>query len=78
MYIPDYDKALYHTLWGEWDELLLLMVRTKDDLLAKKIQIFLHAFHYSTNEHLVLKHHDNLLYYVDHAMKMEPSETLEV
>lgn len=34
--IPDYDKALYYTLWGQWDELLILMVRTKDDILSKK------------------------------------------
>lgn len=78
MNIPDYDKALYHTLWGEWDELLLLMVRTKDDLLAKKIQIFLHAFHYCPNEHQVLKHHDELLYYVDHAMKIQPGQVMYV
>lgn len=38
--VPDYDKALYYTLWGQWDDLLVLMVRTKDDMLSKKIPAF--------------------------------------
>ncbi|MDY0395940.1 YhdB family protein [Virgibacillus halophilus] len=72
----DYDKALYYMLWGQWDDLLVLMVRTKDDLLSKKIQHFLHAFHYAGDETKVIQSHDNLLYYLDHAMKYDSEEAL--
>ncbi|CDQ40755.1 MULTISPECIES: YhdB family protein [Virgibacillus] len=78
MDIPDYDKALYYTLWGHWDDLLVLMVRTNDDLLSKKIQHFLHAFHYSLDERTIMESHDNLLYYLDHAMKYESTVTMKV
>ena len=67
--ILDYDKALYYTLWGQWDELLVLMVRTKDDILSKKIEKFLNAYHYSLEEEKIIQSHDQLIYYLDHAMK---------
>lgn len=78
MDIPDYDKALYYTLWGHWDDLLVLMVRTNDDILSKKIQQFLHAFHYSLDERKILDSHDNLLCYLDHAMKYDPPVTMKI
>ncbi|RLL44974.1 hypothetical protein D8M04_08860 [Oceanobacillus piezotolerans] len=76
--IPDYDKALYYTLWGQWDDLLVLMVRTNDDLLSKKIQQFLHSYNYSLDQRTIIEHHDNLLYYIDHAMKQTPTLTMEI
>ncbi|GAA5416753.1 hypothetical protein Pryu01_01791 [Paraliobacillus ryukyuensis] len=78
MNIPDYDKALYFTLWGQWDDLLILMVRTQDDFLSKKIETFLHAFHYSHSEQQIMSSHDSLLHYIDHAMRDNPIETVEV
>lgn len=78
MNIPDYDKALYYTLWGQWDDLLVLMVRTNDDMLSKKIQLFLNAYHYSTSQREVIESHDALLYYVDHAMRQIPTTTLQI
>lgn len=36
----DYDRALYYTHRSEWDNLLILMVRTSDQFLAKKSSIF--------------------------------------
>ncbi|WP_053217103.1 YhdB family protein [Virgibacillus senegalensis] len=78
MVIPDYDKALYYTLWGQWDDLLVLMVRTKDDFLAKKIETFLHAFHYTGSEQSVIDSHENLLHYIDHAMAHTPSIEIEL
>jgi len=69
--IPDYDKALYFTLWGQWDDLLVLMERTNDDLLSKKIHIFLHSFHYSQDQFQIIASHDSLLHYLDHAMNQE-------
>ena len=32
----DYDRALYYTHRSEWDNLLILMVRTTDNFLAKE------------------------------------------
>lgn len=78
MNLPDYDKALYYTLWGQWDDLLLLMVRTEDDILSKKIHLFLNAYHFSPDQEKILTAHDELLYYVDHAMKRIPATTMEV
>ncbi|MDC3413597.1 YhdB family protein [Aquibacillus sp. 3ASR75-11] len=78
MYIPDYDKALYFTLWGQWDDLLILMVRTNDDLLSKKIEVFLHSFHYKNDEQAVMHAHEELLQYIDHAMAYTPVATMEV
>jgi len=78
MQIPDYDKALYYTLWGQWDELLLLMVRTEDDLLSKKIHHFLNDYHYSRDTEKVSESHDNLLYYIEHAMKNIPSMIMKI
>lgn len=78
MDIPDYDKALYYTLWGQWDDLLVLMVRTSDDMLSKKIQLFLNAYNYAPDQKTVLDSHDNLLYYLEHAMKNIPAAVMEV
>lgn len=78
MDIPDYDKALYYSLWGQWDDLLVLMVRTDDDMLSKKIQNFLTAYHYSPDQTKILELHDELLYYIDHAMKYVPTAAMEM
>lgn len=78
MEIPDYDKALYYTLWGQWDDLLVLMVRTNDDILSKKIEHFLHAYHYSPDQTNIIQSHDDLLYYIDHAMKHIPTAALKM
>jgi YhdB-like protein len=68
MKIQDYEKALMFTIWGQWDDLLVLMVRTNDDLLSKRIEIFLHAFHYPSKQHAVVSSHEELLQYIDHAL----------
>jgi len=65
----DYDKALYYTIWQQWDDLLVLMVRTDDDFLAKKINNFLQAFHMDRNTKKIIAQHENLLHYIDHAME---------
>lgn len=72
MGIPDYDKALYFTMWQQWDDLLVLMVRTHDDILAKRIESFLNAFRYSRNNQEIVSMHEELLHYIDHAMETEP------
>ncbi|MGI8317098.1 YhdB family protein [Halobacillus mangrovi] len=63
----DYDKALHFMIWGQWDDLLVLMVRTRDHFLSKKIETFLHACYYPGTESEMLKSHENLLNYLDHA-----------
>lgn len=68
----DYDKALYYTHRSQWDNLLILMVRTKDDFLSKKIEQFLHAYNFEHDYKEVEKHLYSLLRYIDHAI--EPNE----
>ncbi|WP_163580620.1 YhdB family protein [Gracilibacillus saliphilus] len=71
----DYDKALYYTLWGQWDDLLVLMVRTNDDLLSKKIEQFLHAYHYPSSQEYLINSHEQLMQYIDHALVSQMSLT---
>lgn len=65
----DYDKALYYTHRSQWDNLLILMVRTKDDLLSKRIEQFLHAYNFENNYAEVEKKLYSLLRYIDHAVE---------
>ena len=67
----DYDRALYYTYRSEWDNLLILMVRTGDHFLSKKIEHFLHAYRFERDYAVIEKHLFSLLRYIDHA-----SETL--
>ncbi|WP_017754217.1 YhdB family protein [Calidifontibacillus oryziterrae] len=69
----DYDKALFYMNRGEWDNLLILMVRTKDDFLSKKIEQFLHACNFSRDYSAIEKTAYHLLTYVDHALASVPS-----
>ncbi|WP_026692579.1 YhdB family protein [Peribacillus kribbensis] len=63
----DYDRALYYTHRSEWDNLLILMVRTKDQFLSKKIEMFLHSYHFEKDYSIIEKHLYGLLRYIDHA-----------
>lgn len=63
----DYDRALYYTHRSQWDNLLILMVRTKDHFLSKKIEHFLHAYNFETDYSVIEKHLYSLLLYIDHA-----------
>ncbi|TKC18087.1 YhdB family protein [Robertmurraya kyonggiensis] len=67
MEIVDYDRALYYTHRSEWDNLLILMVRTKDHFLSKKIEHFLHAYNFEKDYMEIEKHLYSLLRYIDHA-----------
>lgn len=78
MNIPEYEQALFYMLSGQFDDLLILMIRTKDDILSKKIHHFLNAYHYETSERAIIKSHDELLYYVDHAMKQLPTQAVYI
>lgn len=72
----DYDRALYYTYRSEWDNLLILMVRTKDHFLSKKIEHFLHAYKYETDYSAIETHLYSLLRYIDHANESLSSEDL--
>lgn len=67
MDILDYDRALFYTHRSEWDNLLLLMVRTKDDFLSKKIEQFLKAYEFSGDYKIIERKLYALLRYIDHA-----------
>ncbi|MBA2871920.1 enterochelin esterase-like enzyme [Anoxybacillus calidus] len=72
----DYDKALYYTHRSQWDNLLILMVRTKDDLLSKKIEHFLHAYNFEHDYSVIQKHLTALLRYIDHALETNGQNVL--
>jgi hypothetical protein len=63
----DYDRALYYTHRSEWDNLLILMVRTQDQFLSKKIEHFLHAYNFEKDYSVIEKKLYSLLRYIDHA-----------
>ncbi|PKR86617.1 YhdB family protein [Heyndrickxia camelliae] len=63
----DYDRALYYTHRSQWDNLLILMVRTKDDMLSKRIERLLHAYHFSHDYSVIERNLYSLLRYIDHA-----------
>ncbi|MDP4163880.1 MAG: YhdB family protein [Bacillota bacterium] len=67
MNMMDYDRALYYTHRSEWDNLLILMVRTKDQFLSKKIEQFLHAYNFEHDYTIIEKNLTSLLRYIDHA-----------
>ncbi|MCQ6273371.1 hypothetical protein JMM81_00085 [Bacillus sp. V3B] len=73
----DYDRALYYTHRSEWDNLLILMVRTTDNFLAKKIEHFLHAYNFEKDYSIIEKHLYSLLRYIDHAIELNADEMLD-
>ncbi|KOO47103.1 YhdB family protein [Priestia koreensis] len=72
----DYDKALYYTHRSQWDNLLVLMVRTEDDFLSKKIEHFLHAYNFERNYRVIQEELYSLLRYIDHASELNGIEML--
>lgn len=66
----DYDRALYYTHRSEWDNLLILMVRTKDQFLSKKIEHFLHAYRFEHDYTTIQQKLYLLLRYLEHASCM--------
>ncbi|SDC63302.1 YhdB-like protein [Pelagirhabdus alkalitolerans] len=66
-----YDQALHDVLHQKWDDLFVLMVRTEDDILSKKIKDFFHAFTFERNKKNVINKHEALLDYLYHAQKHE-------
>ncbi|HLS67664.1 MAG TPA: YhdB family protein [Pseudogracilibacillus sp.] len=67
----EYERALHYLLWCQFDDLFTLMIRTKDDLLEKKIQSFLYAYYYVTDEESLLDSHENLMHYIYHALDFD-------
>ncbi|AZB42027.1 hypothetical protein CEF21_06820 [Bacillus sp. FJAT-42376] len=70
----DYDKALYYTHRSQWDNLLILMVRTHDDFLSKKIEHFLHAYNFEHDYTMIEQNLYTLLRYIDHASHQDIQE----
>mgnify|MGYP001195766671 CR=1 FL=1 len=76
--VNDYERAIYYVMANQWDQLILLMDRTNDDFLAKRIQVFLHRYFYSPKDEDVIESHDNLLNYIDHAIGQSKSYTIKL
>jgi hypothetical protein len=73
----DYDRALYYTHRSEWDNLLILMVRTSDNFLEKKIEHFLHAYNFEKDYAIIEKKLYSLLRYIDHANTLNEGEVTD-
>jgi hypothetical protein len=73
----DYDRALYYTHRSQWDNLLILMVRTKDQFLSKKIEHFLHAYHFEKDYSLVEKKLYHLLRYIEYANEAVSNDLMD-
>jgi YhdB-like protein len=74
----DYDKALFFTYSCNWDELMMLMVQTKDELFSKRIEHFLHAFKYERDLSVVNDKLQLLFQYIDHAQQTDYSFDTEL
>ncbi|RWR14632.1 YhdB family protein [Siminovitchia fortis] len=72
----DYDRALYYTHRSEWDNLIVLMVRTKDDMLSKRIEHFLHAYYFSRDYSLIERRLFSLLRFLEHAAAVVDSKDI--
>ncbi|MGN1387813.1 MAG: YhdB family protein [Bacillus sp. (in: firmicutes)] len=72
----DYDRALYYSHRSEWDNLLILMVRTKDQFLSKKIEHFLHAYHFENDYTAIQRNLYTLLRYIEHATTMTADQSM--
>lgn len=71
----DYDLALFYVHRSDWDTLLILMVRTKDHFLSKKIEHFLHAYRFQQHDYeLLQKKLYSLLRYLDHAAEQQAED----
>jgi hypothetical protein len=70
--ITDYDKALYYTHHCACIDLSILMMKTEDDILSKRIEQFVHAFIQETEFMKVKEARDTLLSYIDYVYRIEP------
>lgn len=76
--MKDYEQALYYVLWGKWEELFILMLQTKDDLLRLKIEHFLHAYYYASDQQEIVAKHDRLIAYLDFACGEKTIYTFDI
>ncbi len=65
--MSDYERSIFYIQHAEWDNLLILMVRTQDQFLAKKIERFLHAFHYIKETESIESHLIELIRYLNYT-----------
>lgn len=64
----EYEYALNYVLWNRFDDLFTIMLRTKDNLLEKKIEQLLYAYYYPHLDYNPDEAKDALLHYLEHAM----------
>ncbi|RID86055.1 hypothetical protein D1953_09740 [Peribacillus asahii] len=76
MTTSSYDTALFYIHRSDWDQLLILMVRTEDQFLSKKIEHFLHAYHFEHDYQIIEAKLYALLRYLDHASEKTMSHYL--
>jgi hypothetical protein len=73
----DYDKALFYASHLCCQDLIILMVQTRDDLLSKRIEQFILSFKYDQDIKEVEEKRQELIEYVNHAFNCYPVELKE-
>jgi hypothetical protein len=68
----EYDKALYYASHLCCQDLIILMVQTKDDLLSKKIEQFILSFKFEDDIKNVEEKRQQLIEYISHATDALP------
>ncbi len=66
----DYDRTLLYLYRNSWDDLLILMVRSKDDLLSQKIKKFLKGIHYPEQQEQTANQYVELFRYAEHCASL--------
>lgn len=63
----EYDQALLYTYSCDWNQLMSLMVSTRDEMFSKRIEHFLHAFKYERDLDVINEKLQSLFQYIEHA-----------
>ncbi|KIL46829.1 YhdB family protein [Jeotgalibacillus campisalis] len=74
----DYDRTLLYLYRHSWDDMLILMVRTKDDLLSKKIKSLLKGIHYPQPQETTAYHYTELFRYAEYCASRLRSPAVSV
>ncbi|KIL46774.1 YhdB family protein [Jeotgalibacillus soli] len=64
----DYERTLLYLYRHGWDDLLILMVRTKDELLSKKIKRLLKGIHFPQEQEKTAYDYLELFRYAEYGM----------
>ncbi|PPA72445.1 YhdB family protein [Jeotgalibacillus proteolyticus] len=74
----DYERTLLYLYRHSWDDMLILMVRSKDDLLSKKIKSLLKGIHYPQTQETTAYHYTELFRYAEHCASLFRASNVKI